>query len=247
MSQRRIAYLLWLVVSLTALPAAAEMETPFPMPMTPQRYGLVSFEQFEYQGLDGDQLRWDLFARYGGDYHRAWFRSEGEHAIGDDEGEAEAQLAYSRLVAPFWEAQIGLRYVRHRGNGHDRGRAQVALTLQGMAPYRFDTTAALFIGGPDGAGARLTMTRDLLLTQRWLLRARAEIEGALGDDRAAAGASGLRALEFGARLHFQVRRELMPYVGFSYERALGNTADRAADRAGERDDARVVFGISAWF
>ena len=99
----------------------------------------------------------------------------------------------------------------------------------------------------DKLTARVTMTRDLLLTQRWLLRGRFEIEAAREADRRTGHASGLRRVDVGARLHYQVRRELMPYVGISFGRALGNSADLQRQEGAQAGEVRAVFGISAWF
>jgi copper resistance protein B len=100
----------------------------------------IAAEQLEYRLNDGDDSgRWDVTGWYGGDYNKLWFKTEGEiAAMGPGGGESENQLLYSRLIAPFWDAQIGVRYDEAWGRGADPSRAFAVLGLQGYAPYRFE-------------------------------------------------------------------------------------------------------------
>lgn len=59
--------------------------------------------------------------------------------------------------------------------------------------------------------------------------------------------SGLSSVEAGLRLRYEFRKELAPYVGVEWSRALGDTADYIKARGGEIDDTRFVVGLNAWF
>jgi len=59
--------------------------------------------------------------------------------------------------------------------------------------------------------------------------------------------SGFSDLELGLRLRYEIKREFAPYVGVSWERKLGRTADFAhADGEGTGGFA-FVAGVRAWF
>jgi copper resistance protein B len=59
--------------------------------------------------------------------------------------------------------------------------------------------------------------------------------------------SGLTDFELGARLRYEIRRELAPYVGVEWSRKAGDTA-RLSRLAGEDPDAvSFVAGVRVWF
>ena len=83
------------------------------------RFGYLLVDQLEYQMWKGDDtFRWDATGWYGGDYNRLWLKTEGEwRTTGERGGEAEIQALYGRLIAPFWDFQVGLRYDQFSGAG----------------------------------------------------------------------------------------------------------------------------------
>jgi len=59
--------------------------------------------------------------------------------------------------------------------------------------------------------------------------------------------SGLSKAELGLRLRYEIRREFAPYVGVTWERAYGRTADFARAGGHEVTSTGVVVGIRGWF
>ncbi|MCQ2045295.1 copper resistance protein B, partial [Stutzerimonas kunmingensis] len=53
--------------------------------------------------------------------------------------------------------------------------------------------------------------------------------------------------EVGLRLRYEIVREFAPYIGVTWSRAYGNTADMARDEGEDVDEARFVAGIRLWF
>ncbi|MGE0487432.1 MAG: copper resistance protein B [Gammaproteobacteria bacterium] len=228
---------------------AAAMETPYPM----HQHGhglwhLAQMDQLEYRAGDGTEaLRWDGFGWIGGDWNRLWIRSEGEHAVGQGATDAELHILGSRLVAPFWEAQAGVRLQGETGDGADHGLVHGVLALQGLAPYRFETTAALFLSTEGDLSLRLASEREWLVTQRLALEARFEVEAAASRLEALDTPSGLNRFELGLRLRYYVEREFAPYLGVHFERRLGNTADSARAAGAGAGDLQIVGGVSFCF
>jgi copper resistance protein B len=196
----------------------------------------------EVRVLDGETgYRWDGEAWIGGDLNRFVLKTEGEGVDGDLEA-AEAQALYSRAIGPYFDLQAGLRQ-----DFEPRPRTYLTVGFEGLAPYWFETEGALFLSNKGDLSARLEGTYDLRLTQRWILQPRAEVNLAAQDVPELGVGSGLSDLELGLRLRYEVRREFAPYVGLSFERKFGRTADFARARGEDVEETSVVFGIRAWF
>lgn len=211
-------------------------------------FGLALIDRLEYRAEDGpDHWLWDAQGGYGGDYQRLWLKTEGERPVSDSNGEAEVQALYSRLVAPYWNLQAGVRYDRTYGSGPDRDRVFGVLGVQGLAPYRFETDLALFVSGDGDASARAELETDLLLTQRLILQPRLELNVAFSQVPEWGVGRGPGDVQLGVRLRYEVRREFAPYVGVEWVRRLGDTADLARHEGGDESDFAWVAGVRAWF
>ena len=46
---------------------------------------------------------------------------------------------------------------------------------------------------------------------------------------------------------YHFRRELAPYIGVTWHRLLGETANRVDDRGGDIDSSAWVVGLRFWF
>jgi copper resistance protein B len=49
------------------------------------------------------------------------------------------------------------------------------------------------------------------------------------------------------RVRYEIRREIAPYVGLSWVRAFGRTADFAEVEGEHPDDLRILAGLRVWF
>jgi len=215
-----------------------------------QRFGFLLFDQLEYRMKNNadDTVRWDVQSWYGGDYNRLWMKTEGEWRTGGERGgEAEVQALYSRLIAPFWDLQAGLRYDQFSGAGFDRSRGFAVIGLQGLARYRFEVEPALFISQDGDVSARLTATYDMLLTQRLILQPRLDFDAAVQSAEKFGVGEGVNSVGLGLRLRYEIRREFAPYVGVHWLSRFGETADIARRGGGSADDLTVVFGVRLWF
>lgn len=223
-------------------------EWPAPV-MDDQVIGYVLFDQLEYRANDGpDTFTWEGQGWLGRDYNKLWIKTEGDQRLsGDDGGEAEGQLLYSRLITPFFHFQVGGRYDQLYGAGPDRSRFFGVIGLQGLVPYQFDIEPALFISEDGDVSARLEAEYDLLFTQRLILQPRLEVEVAGQEVRKFGVGEGFNDVELGLRLRYEIRREFAPYIGVSWTRLLGNTADFARREGDEVDNLAFVVGVRIWF
>lgn len=202
-------------------------------------------DQFERRFKDGeDVLAWDVHATYVNDTHKFALLNEGEYALDQSRVEAsEWQLRYGRMVSEFFDAHVGLRYDEQP----KPDRTYLHVGVSGLAPQWIEMDANLFVSEEGEVTARIEGEYDLLLTQRLILQAEGEINLAFGDDPEIGQGSGLNDLEFGLRLRYEVAREFAPYIGISYERLYGDTADFARAEGEERETTALVAGVTFWF
>ncbi len=206
-------------------------------------------QQLEYRANDSEDLfRWEIESWLGGDYNKVWLKTEGEvRTSGTSQGDAEVQLLYGRTITSFWDFQIGLRQDVLFGTGPNHERTFAAIGVEGLAPYWFELTPTLFVSDDGDVSARLTGTYELLLTQRWILEPRIELNAAASDARDFGIESGLNDIELGLRLRYEIRREFAPYVGVNWLRKLGNTSNLARDEGEDVSILGFVMGLRVWF
>ena len=214
-----------------------------------QVFWMLLVEQLEYRLNDGtDSLNWDAVAWVGGDYQRLWIKTEGEVDVADDGGgEAELQLLYGRLISPFWDVQAGLRYDQAFGPDGAPGRAFAVIGIHGLTPYQFEVDASLFVSHEGDVSARFEAEYKLLLTQRLILQPDLEINIAAQQVEEFGVGSGLNDIELGLRLRYEVSRQFAPYVGISWTRKFGQTAEFAREEGKSTDNLAVVGGIRLLF
>ncbi len=255
MSAVRRAPLLALVLALAAASAlaadagAGHVPADWPHVHEDDRsFGYLLVDRLEYRDDEGpNHLLWDALGWYGGDYQRLWLKTEGEQPVSDSHGEAEVQALYGRLVAPYWDVQAGVRYDRAYGSGPDRDRAFGVLGIQGTAPYRFETDAALFVSEHGDVSLRAEFEYELLLTQRLVLQPRVEINAAAQRVRSWGVGRGINNVQLGLRLRYEIRRQFAPYVGAEWTRKTGDTADLARDAGEDVNTPALVAGVRLWF
>ncbi|HEY9277464.1 MAG TPA: copper resistance protein B [Methylotenera sp.] len=200
-------------------------------------------EQLEWQDADdGSALSWDATGWIGGDIDRLWLRSEGERINGVTE-DAEIQALWGHAIGPWWDVVGGVRQDFKPG----APQTWAAFGVQGLALYNFETEATAFIGEQGQTSARLAGDYDILLTNRLVLQPTAELNFFGKSDPERGIGSGLSDSEIGLRLRYELRREIAPYIGVTWNRTYGKTADYARDEGEDRSDARLVLGVRMWF
>jgi copper resistance protein B len=209
-----------------------------------QNFHQVLVNLAEYQVRDGkDGYRWEGEAWWGGDINRLVVKSEGEGTFREGVDSAEVQTLYSRAIGPYFNLQAGIR--------HDfrpsPTRTYATIGVEGLAPYMFDTEAALFLSNKGDLLGRLEGWYDQRLTQRLILQPRVELNLSAQDVPEDRIGAGLTNVELGLRLRYEMRREFAPYIGVSYEAKTGHTADFARAAGEDPTSTSFVAGIRVWF
>ena len=207
---------------------------------------LVLFDQLEYvPQAEGSPVTLDAVGWYGGAYDRLWFRAEGEKLTSKRGGEVEAQLFYGRLVTPYWDALAGVR-VDQRWEGGSATRAHLAVGFTGLAPLRFEFSPTLFLSQHGDLAARLEAEYQVLITQRLAASPEIEVNAALQEVKEWGVGSGLNDVEVGLRLRYEIIREVAPYIGVSWLRRVGGTADFANVEGEAASETFIVVGVRLW-
>lgn len=196
--------------------------------------GVYAFEGLAYYGTDYNKLQLNL-------------RAESNQAARRLE-EAELQVLYSRLVGYYWDLQFGVRHdFRIEPEEGTPGRTYGVVGLQGLAPGYFEINLQGFIGERGVPLFRAEVGYDLLITNRLILQPQVELNFAGAEDEEALISAGLYRMEAGLRLRYEVTREVAPYIGVSYERAVGGAAGLTRRLGDKAESATVLAGIRLFF
>jgi len=191
---------------------------------------------------DGNGYGWNVEGWYGSDLNRFAFKTEGEGQSGEGVEAAEVQLLYSRAVARYIDAQVGVRY-----DLEPRSRAYAVLAVDAMFPYWFEAEGSLFLSPKGELLARIEGSYDFRLTQRVVLQPRAEVEFSAQNIPRSEIGSGLPMGDLGLRIRYEILREFAPYLGIDYERAFGKSRGYARAEGKGIDSTRVWLGLRLWF
>ena len=193
------------------------------------------------KGGDADALGWQAQAWIGGDYDKLTVKTQGDRTNGRTLGSVET--LWSHAFAAFWDWQAGVRH----DFGSSPTRQWLAFAVQGTAPYWFDVNATAYVGPEGRTAVRLKSDYTFRLSQTTFLTPEIEINAYGKSDPAQDIGSGLADVSFGIRLSHEIRREIAPYIGFTWARKLGNTAELVRNAGEDVLERRVVAGVRIWF
>ena len=204
---------------------------------------LLRVERLEqFDGRHGRGQAWEASGWIGGDINRLWLRSSGERAGGRTQS-ANLELAYGRALSPWWDVLVGVRQAFRPADS----RTWAAVGLQGLAPYKFETSAMLYTGAGGQLLAEAEIEYEVLLTNRLILQPVVEATLAARDEPEHGLGKGLSKVEAGLRLRYEFTRRFAPYIGISHERLFGGTADHHIAAGEAPRDTRWVAGVRLWF
>ncbi|HEX7761081.1 MAG TPA: copper resistance protein B [Caulobacteraceae bacterium] len=218
---------------------------PFGPPVDDQHFwSHVSLDQLEARvGSSGAALRWDAEAWAGPDAWRVVVRSEGQRSPEGRVEDGQLEALFSKPVTAYWDVQAGGRYDLDSAPG----RGWAAVGVEGLAPQFVKVGATAYIGSGGRLAGKVKLSHDQLLTNRLVLQPEAELNLYSRDDAVRGIGSGFSDLDAGVRLRYEITRKFAPYVGVSWERKFGRTADFARAAGEGASKVRLAVGVSAWF
>jgi copper resistance protein B len=187
--------------------------------------------------------RWDGEGWFGGDINRFVVKSEGSGASSNGVEDAEVQALYSRAIGPYFNLQAGVR----QDIQPTPARTYATVGFEGLAPYWFEVGGALFLSTKGDLLGRLEGYYDQNITQRLILQPRVELNFAAQDVPENQIGAGLSNAELGLRLRYEISREFAPYIGVSWDRKVGRTADFSRMQGEDASSLNFVVGVRSWF
>ncbi len=204
--------------------------------------GMLWFDQAEWRSLaQPNGLAWQAEGWYGGDYDKAWLRTQGGPEPGHAES-ARAEVFWDHALLRWWNVEAGAR----QDVGAGPGRTWAALGVRGIAPQGLDVEATVYAGAAARSAARLKLAYELLFTQRLILQPEVEMNLYGRADPARIEGAGLADLEVGLRLRYELRREFAPYAGIIWTRHYGATAGYWAAAGGDANEVALALGVRVW-
>ncbi|MGE0160812.1 MAG: copper resistance protein B [Gemmatimonadales bacterium] len=171
----------------------------------------------------------------GTDFDRLWWSAAGERADGlfDD---VRLTALYGHYVRTFWDLVVGFRQ-----DVEPIQQSYVTFGIQGLAPYWFEVSLLASVSDRGRPSLRFEASTDLYLTQQLVLEPSGEIDLLFARDDEWQVGRGLRSLELGARLRYEVQRKLAPYVDLTWVRE--KEANPPAYVTPETDGLRLGVGV----
>jgi copper resistance protein B len=207
-----------------------------------QSISAVRVDRLEASRVDGETVMpFDIEAWFGQTYDRAVFKAEGDFE-GSDLEKARTEVLWRHAVAPYWDTQLGVRH----DSGEGPGRDWLAAGIEGLAPYRIELAVTGYVGESSRTALRLEATHPTLITQRVVIEPRFEASFYGRDDIERGIGSGLSEMALGLRLHYEIRRELSPYIGVEWSNRFGGTEELTRLAGHDPSDARIMIGIRFW-
>ena len=120
--------------------------------------------------------------------------------------------------------------------------------IVGTAPYFIETDARAYVYTDGQVQLDLGAEYEWRLDQHWVVIPEAGLTVFSKDDTDNNITKGFNELEAEVRLTYEMlSRQLSPYVGFSYETALGDTRDLRRQNNEDVDTSSVTAGVKFWF
>lgn len=187
-----------------------------------QIYQSTRLESRWLRNEDGDgTLKSELETRIGADENKLFIKLHSDKAE-SHRAETEAKVLYSRMISDFWDAQAGIQYRNDPNREVDENQLDAVVGFHGMAPYFFETDAYLYAGQDQQWRFSLETERDLLLTQKLILKPYLDVDVVFSDDSKYAQKTGLSRVETGLETRYEISKQIMPFIDVSYEYQKGN-------------------------
>lgn len=233
----------------SAVPDSSPSPKNWPPPVGDRKqetYIFADLLEFRPKGSNSD-FRWDAEGWHGGDINKIWFKTEGQRntALKADY-DIDGQLLYGRFLRKYYDLQMGVRGETQAYRGRNVSRAQAVIGVEGLVPYNYEVETAMFISQNGDVSARFSLTKDFLLTQRWIVQSRFETEVAAQRVERFTTGTGLNNIEYGVRVRYEFSRKFAPYVGVAFDRSFYGTAAMVRQEGGDPSQIRFVLGVRMW-
>ena len=202
----------------------------------------VSVDDLGYQ-FDEDQINFEAMGWYGTDSNRIRLRTEGSAQTKDDkEIDSLSSLAYWKPLSIFWNGEAGVAYDTENDN------AAIMAGIVGTAPYFIETDARAYLYTDGQLRLDLGAEYEWRLDQHWVVIPEVGLTAFSKDDHDNGITKGFNEMETEVRLTYETfSRQLAPYVGVSYETALGKARGQRRQENESVDSNSLTAGVNSGF
>jgi len=208
-----------------------------------QSIGMLLVDRLERsRSTSGDMATsWEAEGWYGNAIDRLWLKTEGERG-NDGTQDARVEALWSHAWSSFWDWQLGAR----QDFGQGPNRQWLAVGVEGLAPYWFETQATFYVGEQGRTALRLETSYDLRFTQKLILTPKVELNVYGKDDPQRGISSGLSDVEAGLRLRYEFSRKFAPYLGVDWTRRFGDIDSMPGLEPVHARETTWVAGVRIW-
>ncbi|MGP5120784.1 copper resistance protein B [Psychrobacter alimentarius] len=202
----------------------------------------VSVDDLGYQ-FDDDQINYEVSAWYGLDERRLSLRSEGSVQTKDEKDiDSLTSLSYWKPLSIFWNGEAGVAY------DTKNDKPAIMAGIVGTMPYFIETDARAYLYTDGQVRLDLGAEYEWRLSQHWVVIPEVGLSAFSKDDTDNHITKGFNELETEVRLTYEtLGRQLAPYVGVSYETALGSARDQRRQENESVDSSSLTAGVKFWF
>jgi copper resistance protein B len=208
------------------------------------RGSVAKVDLLEYRARKGsDGYRAEGKVWHGGDIDRVEVAFDAEGSFGEAPESVEIDAYWRHAVNPWFNMQLGVRHdIRP-----DPERTYALVGIQGLAPYWIEVEAQAYVSNKGDVHFNAIAMHDWRLTQNLVFEPEAEIDMALQDVPELGIGAGLDKIELSARMRYEIERNFAPYIGVSWERKLGESADYSRAEGESASTVSFVAGLRFWF
>jgi len=189
-------------------------------------------------------LKSKLETRIGTDENKIFIKVRVDDAE-SEQAEYDAKVLYSRNVADFWDVQAGLRYRNDQNREVDQDQVDTVIGVHGLAPYFFETNTYLYVGQDNQTSLSLETERDVLLTQKLIVKPYLDLNVVLSDDSSYAQKTGLSTAQLGLETRYEINKKVMPFIDVAYGYKQGR--EQTAWQAESASDQEWLYGAGIRF
>jgi len=196
-------------------------------------------DQLEFtHGRGGDGFAWDIHDAYGPDEWKLLLRTEGAVVSNKVDFTTGAEALWWRPLTAFWGTTLGV----HQDFGPG-SHTSLAFGIEGLAPYWVQIEATGYVDETGRFSTRLKGFYDVLLTNRLILTPEAEANLFSKATTQRAVGAGFSNIELSVRLRYEFSRSFAPYIGFDWDRALGDSIGQRIREGEPTNDGKFVAGL----
>ncbi len=201
-----------------------------------QMYQQTTVESRWLRNNDGNGvLKSELETSIGTDENKVFIKVHADDAE-SQQAEYDVKMLYSRNVTDFWDVQAGLRYRNDQNREVDQDQVDAVIGVHGLAPYFFETNAYLYVGQDNQTSLSLETERDVLLTQKLIVKPYLDLNVILSDASSYAQKTGLSSAQLGLEMRYEINKKVMPFIDVAYGYKQGHEqTDWQAESASDQE------------